>query len=115
MIDQSLLSLRAALAAFLAAMLIGLCGMSTKGQVYHDECRRFYWAPRLMNKYLHENGLFNTRDEQIPRKRYFLEQNLPTPYRLVHSDEQDEYNHRHHYRLSVYLDDNNHVTKLKCC
>ncbi|KAJ2788968.1 hypothetical protein H4R20_007269 [Coemansia guatemalensis] len=87
----------------------------TEGQIYHDECRRFYWAPRLMNKYLHEDGVLNTREEKIPRTRYYLEQNLPTPYRLIHSEEQDEYNHRQHYRLSVYLDDDNHVTKLKCC
>ncbi|KAJ2020560.1 hypothetical protein IWW57_004992 [Coemansia sp. S610] len=84
-------------------------------QIYHDECRRFYWAPRLMNKFLHENGILNTREYDIPRTRYFLEQNLPTPYRLVHSEEEDEFNHRQHYRLSIYLDNDNHVTKLKCC
>ncbi|KAJ2362480.1 hypothetical protein IW150_006996 [Coemansia sp. RSA 2607] len=68
-----------------------------------------------MNKYLHENGILNTREENIPRTRVIREENLPTPYRLVYSGEQDEYNHRQHYRLSIYLDDDNHVTKLKCC
>lgn len=97
----------------IATFLLGISYIG--GQIYHDECRRFYWAPRLMNKYLHENAYLNTRDEKIPRTRFFREENLPTPYRLIHSDEEDEYNHRQHYRLSVYLDDNNHVTKLKCC
>ncbi|KAJ2784586.1 hypothetical protein H4R18_001051 [Coemansia javaensis] len=106
--------LLAAKALLVAAFSLLLWERAAEGQIYHDECRRFYWTPRLMNKYLHENGVLNTRDYAIPRTRYFLEQNLPTPYRLVHADEEDEYNHRQHYRLSIYLDDNNHVTKLKC-
>ncbi|KAJ2758441.1 hypothetical protein IWQ56_005999 [Coemansia nantahalensis] len=106
--------LAAARAVVLAACALALWERLTEGQIYHDECRRFYWAPRLMNKYLHENGILNTREDAIPRTRYYLEQNLPTPYRLVHADEADEYNHRQHYRLSIYLDEDNHVTKLKC-
>ncbi|KAJ2501512.1 hypothetical protein GGH96_001831 [Coemansia sp. RSA 1972] len=105
----------AAKTLIVAACALVMWDQFSEGQIYHDECRRFYWAPRLMNKYVHENGVFNTRDEQIPRTRYYLEENLPKPYRLIHAEEEDEYNHRQHYRLSVYLDDNNHVTKLKCC
>ncbi|KAJ2163198.1 hypothetical protein GGF46_000128 [Coemansia sp. RSA 552] len=102
-------------AVLAAAVTMVVWEQFSEGQIYHDECRRFCWAPRLMNKYLHKNAVLNTREEKIPRTRLYREQNLPTPYRLIHSDEQDEYNYRQHYRLSVYLDDDNHVTKLKCC
>ncbi|ORX70433.1 hypothetical protein DL89DRAFT_266652 [Linderina pennispora] len=96
--------------------ILALCDIAgVAGQIRGDECRRFYWSPRLMNRYLHENWVVDEREDDIPQTRKAYERNLPSPYRILHPDEQDEYNHRQHYRLTVYVDDNNHVTKLKCC